>query len=237
MLRRCLLPSFSLLAMLAGCGSEPQGDAASTAPSTQPSPGADKATLMAKPVVDFADIAVPEVGGIDSAAAARINATLATLRDRAVEAAKQCRASAGSMPFQYRYAAQPSYNDRGVLSLRITGEGQCGGAKGSTIVAAHTFDLATGADVNVVDASGKTPAELAALAVQGYAGAADCKTFLAGDQASLDSAFVTDRGVGVNYAVNVGAAESCAAEPGLAPWTALAGGLKAPLAIVAETAR
>lgn len=249
MSRLYLLAPFGVLTALAGCGAEPQKNSASTAPAAQSgvaaaeatttaqATAATKATLTAQSVPDFADISVPTISGINNAAAQRINATLATLRNRAVAGAKQCRTSAGSNPFSYRYAAQPTFNDRGVLSLRITGAAACGGTRDDTIVEAHTFDLATGAEVNVTEASGTSAAKLAALAVQGYRGDAGCKTFLAGDGASLGSAFVTDRGIGVNYTVDVGAAESCAAEPGVVPWAALAGGLKPPLATLAQPAR
>ncbi|SFP94047.1 hypothetical protein [Sphingomonas rubra] len=234
--------SLGAVALLAACTSPPQGNDAAAAASPRPSSGStnpvvEKASLSPKPVAGFPDISIPEVGGIDAAAASRINAALATVRDQAAVSARECSQIAEGRPFSYGYAAQPTYNDKGVLSLRITGEAGCGGARGTMLTAAHTFDLSSGAEIDVVEASGRTPAALATLAAQEYEGGADCKTFVAGDGATLASAFVTPRGVGVNYSVDAGAAEGCTAEPGLASWTALATGgkLKEPLATLARS--
>lgn len=63
---------------------------------------------------------------------------------------------------------------------------------------------------------------------QGYAGDGDCKEFVDSnvgtDQVELKSAFVTQDGIGVNYEINVGAAQSCAADAGKVAWTALGDG-------------
>ena len=236
MLRPCLQMSSGLALLLTACSSEPSTDPTVVNSPTATGAVQGKAMLTAKPVPGFADVMVPEVSGIADAAAQRINTSLTTLRDRAAQAAAVCRADAGSQPSAYRFAAQPTYNDRGILSLRITGEAACGGAHGNTIAEAQTFDVASGAEVDVVAASGQSPARLAALAVDGYTGEAACKTFLAGDEATLGSAFVAEQGVGVNYAVSVGAAQSCTAEPGLVPWAGLTPSLKAPLKRLAPAA-
>lgn len=148
---RCLygLATIAVLAGLSACN--PPADGSDAQPSGMPQnkvvekkPSSDAATFDEIQVSELEGIKIPTVSGIETAAADRINAALASIRESAVKSATECKATAGSTPFSYEFEAEPGYNADNVLSLRITGHAFCGGANGSTLVDARTFDLTTG---------------------------------------------------------------------------------------------
>ncbi|WP_198045875.1 PdaC/SigV domain-containing protein [Novosphingobium aquimarinum] len=229
------LVSIAVVASLSACqppvddsGAEPTEMAQTKVIEEEPSSDSDAATFDEMQVSDLEGIKIPTVSGIETAAADRINTALTSIRQSAVKSATECKAAAGSNPFTYELSAEPGYNADNVLSLRMTGHSFCGGANGSTLVDARTFDLTTGEEIDVVKASGMSSSELLKASAKGYAGDGNCKDFvdsnIGTDQVEINSAFVTKDGIGVNYDINVGAAESCAADAGNVAWTALGDG-------------
>jgi hypothetical protein len=229
----CGFVSIAVLASMSACkpsvensDAQPAGMADTEAISEEPS--GEAAIVDEMQVSDLEGIKIPRVSGIDTAAADRINSALAEIRKSAVQSATECKDTAGSMPFTYKLEAEPTYNADNVLSLRMTGEVFCGGANGSTLVDARTFDLTTGDEIDVVKATGLSVPDLVKASAKGYAGDGTCKDFvddsIGTDQLAFNSAFVTQDAIGVNYNINVGAAESCAADAGRIAWSALGDG-------------
>lgn len=169
--------------------------------------------------VDDTGIAYPRVMGIAPAAAERINAVLDRRRSEAITGRDDCRRTSEGREINYASRAQERYNQDGLLSFHIVENAFCGGANGTTITGALTFDLATGGEIDVARSIGPDEKIIAQVARRHYAGEPACAAFLR-DQPTLtriDAMFVDRQGLGVVFAFNAGAAESCASSPAIIP--------------------
>lgn len=169
--------------------------------------------------VDDTGIAYPRVAGIAPAAAGRINAVLDRRRREAITGRDDCRRTADGREINYSSRAQERYDQDGLLSFLIVENAFCGGANGTTITGALSFDLATGGEIDVARSIGSDEKAITEVARRHYTGEAACAAFLR-DQPTLtriDAMFVDRQGLGVVFAFNAGAAESCASFPAIIP--------------------
>lgn len=181
-------------------------------------PASTSATLTP---VDIGDRAIswPRVSGLSPAAVERINGVLDRRREAAVVGRNECREIAQGRETRYTSRAEARYNRSGLLSFRITGDAFCGGANGTTIAGALTFDLETGSEIQIARSIGIGRPEIAEAGRSYYSGDADCARFLR-DQPELtepEALFIDSYGLGVIYAFNAGAAESCAKRDSIIP--------------------
>ncbi len=105
------------------------------------------------------------------------------------------------------------------MSFRITADAFCGGANGTTIADALTFDLATGSEIEIARSIGLGRPQIAEAGRSYYSGNADCDAFLR-DQPELaepEALFLDSHGLGVIYPFNAGAAKSCANRDAIIP--------------------
>ena len=181
-------------------------------------PASTSATLTP---VDIGDRAIswPRVSSLLPAAVDRINAVLDRRREAAVNGRNECREIAQGRELRYSSRADVRYNRNGLLSFRITGEAFCGGANGTTIADALTFDLATGREIKIAELIGLNRPQIAEAGRPYYSGSADCAAFLRDQRAlaGLEALFIDSQGLGVIYAFNAGAAESCANRDAIIP--------------------
>lgn len=221
--------SLAAVLLLSACGDsttpEPAAPKAATTPSPAPAPSTAMPTARLEPVDGLPEgISIPRVAGLDAAVLARINAVLDREREDAVHAREACRRTADGRPINYALDARETYNDNGLLSVRMVGEAFCGGANGTTLGSAHSFDLTSGAEIDVIAATGLDRATLFELARGRYAGEAACADVLAdrsrpGNQepADVSAAYLDRAGIGTVLTFNSGASESCGAEPAVIP--------------------
>lgn len=171
--------------------------------------------------VDIGDRAIswPRVTGFSSAAVDRINAVLDRRREAAVAGRNECRQIAQGRETLYSSRAEARYNRDGLLSFRITGDAFCGGANGTTIADALTFDLETGSEIEVARLIGLGQPQIGEAGRSYYSGNADCAAFLRDQRGLVEpkALFIDSKGLGVIYAFNAGAAESCANRDAIIP--------------------
>lgn len=188
-------------------------------------PAIGRAVLKPRLLDGFPSISIPVVTGIASPVARRINLVLDRDRQAALAAAEQCRAGANGRPSSYMRKTNVTYNRNELLSLRFTGDAQCGGAHGSILTGARTFDLRNGVEIDIAKVTRTPLPALGRLAASGYRGNADCRTFLVNSARSNDvtarAAYLVPGGIGVLYDFNVGASGSCGADPAVVPVTKL----------------
>jgi hypothetical protein len=164
------------------------------------------------------DVSIPRVAGIAPNAARLINAALDKRRQAALAEAATCRDAAGASGSHYAITTAVTYNDAGLLSLRFEGDSFCGGANGTPLRGAATFDLRTGEPIDVAAHLKLERESLAALALPFYSGGADCAVVLQDrNLAPLGDVFLTRDGLAVSYDVLVGAAEGCSLPPAVVP--------------------
>ena len=181
-------------------------------------PASAGATLVA---VDIGDRAItwPRATGLSTAAVKRINAVLDRRREAAVTERNECREIAQGRETRFSSRAEERYNRNSLLSFRITGEAFCGGANGTTIGDALSFDLAAGREIDIAGLMGPKLPQIAAVGRSYYSGSEGCAAFLR-DQRKLaepEALFIDRQGLGVIYAFNAGAAESCANRDAIIP--------------------
>lgn len=167
-------------------------------------------------------IAVPGVTGT-GAVVDRINAALDRERREATEGREDCLRRAEGRETSYALQAAERYNGNGLLSFHMSGYSFCGGARGSPMSGALTFDLRTGGELDVAALSGRNPEQLATLGRRYYAGHPDCKAFVRENPnlTRFAAAFVDRRGLGIVLAFDAGAAERCTDDPAIIPVAAL----------------
>lgn len=186
-------------------------------------PALGRAVLKPRLIDGFPSISMPFATGIASPVARRINLVLDRDRQAAMDAAEQCRVVANRQPSSYTRKTNVTFNRNGLLSLHFTGDAQCGGAHGSILAGARTFDLSNGVEIDVAKVTGLALPALGRLAASGYRGNAGCRTFLVNRAGSKDvtarAAYLVPGGIGVLYDFNVGAAGSCGADPAIVPVT------------------
>jgi hypothetical protein len=197
-------------------GAAPKAQAQAAPPAPAPARAGDSATLV--PFAD-GDIAIPRVTGIDAGAARRIEAALERERARYRRWNGECRSLAAEADAEgaVEVEAIAAYNAHRLLSLRLEGLAFCGGANGSPIHDAMTFDLRTGERIDVAAATGLPRDELAALARPFYpAGECAEPLGLAGG-ADFKTAYLDRGGLAVLYSFNSGATEACSLTPAVIP--------------------
>lgn len=223
------------IVLLSGCGesSAPEAtvpeatpeQAANAMPSAGPAPASAMPTARLEPVTGLPPgISIPRVVGLDAAISARINAVLDREREDAVNAREACTRTAEGRPINYALEARETYNDDGLLSVRMVGEAFCGGASGTTLGSAHSFDLTSGAEIDVIAATGLNRAALFELSRSRYTGEGACAELLTDrsrpgneEPADVSAAFVDRAGIGTVLTFGSGASESCGAEPAIIP--------------------
>lgn len=181
-------------------------------------PASTSATLAPVEIGDRA-ISWPRVTGLSPAAVERINAVLDRRREAAVAGRNACREIAQGRETRYSSRAEERYNRDGLLSFRITGEAFCGGANGTTIANALSFDLETGREIDIAGLIGPDLPQIAELGRSYYSGSEGCAALLR-DQPKLaepEALVIDSQGLGVIYAFNAGAAESCANRDAIIP--------------------
>lgn len=219
----------AVLLALSGCDSGSTEDSAQPLanPAVPAEPGSAEtapepldSVVLIPVALESSGVAVPNVGG-SGPVVDRVNAVLERTRRIALADRRECAslATGNENEIDYEYVAEPRYNADGLLSFRVSGLASCGGANPTTLTGAITFDLATGERIDVAALSGSTRDELAELGRSHYTGEAQCAAFLRDNpaKARLDHAFIDREGLGLVYAFDAGAAESCAAEPAVIP--------------------
>ena len=199
------------------------GSSAATPPPASPDrrvqqPASTSATLTPVNIGDRA-ISWPRVSGPPPAAVERMNAVLDRRREAAVTGRNECREIAQGRETRYSSRAEARYNRAGLLSFRITGDAFCGGANGTTIADTLTFDLETGNEIEVARLVGLGEPQIVEAGRSYYSGNPDCAAFLR-DQPELAASkalFLDSHGLGVIYAFNAGAADSCASRDAIIP--------------------
>ena len=184
-------------------------------------PAAGAATFV--PNAD-SDVRVPRVRLAGSPwAEQRINRVLDEVRLTALRERAQCLGEAPKGRAEYNFKASPTYNRAGKLSFRMEGFAFCGGANGTFLQGARSFDTANGGEIDALAGSGMSRAALEALGRGYYRGEPACYDALQSEQenATLAHGFLAEEGLGLLYAFSSGAAESCGAEPAVIPWNKL----------------
>lgn len=181
-------------------------------------PGSSSASLAPVDIGDGA-ISWPRVTGLSPAAAERINAVLDRRHEAAVAARKECREIAQGRETRYSSRAEERYNRNGLLSFRITAEAFCGGASGTTIADAVSFDLKTGREIDIAGLINPKLPQIAERGHSYYSGSEGCALFLRDQRefAEPEALFIDSQGLGVIYAFNAGAAERCANRDAIIP--------------------
>jgi hypothetical protein len=164
-------------------------------------------------------IRIPRVAGIPTDAARRINQVLDRERLSAVRARKECRSSANGRDIHYDLAAEVRYNKDGLLSLRLIGDSFCGGANGTPLYGLRTFDLRTGLEVDVIDATGLAAEALGRMAQPYYSTGTECEAIIAegSESARVMGAFLDAKGLAIVYRIMFGAGEGCSSVPAIIP--------------------
>lgn len=233
----------SAFIMLAACSSEPVSqnraatvDSATSAPTGQP--------VASALVAQFEQVAseppgidVPRVIGLPEPVAARINAALDQERQEVVNGREACvRAAGAADKSHYALKAVPQRNGGGLLSFRMDGDAYCGGANGSTLTGAKSFDLTSGEEIDVIPLAGLTAEQLGELARPYYRGSTDCAALFEQSNdmnqlVTVSAAYPAEDGLGVVYSFNAGAAEGCGSATAVIPRAVLtaAAGLRPPL--------
>jgi len=171
-----------------------------------------------EPVAAPGDVSVPRVVGLEPSVARPINAALDERRRAALAEAAECRAAVGPGGGHYSLTTAVAYNDDGLLSLRFEGDSFCGGANGTPLRGAATFDLRTGKAVDVAAQTTLGREALATLALPHYTGGEACAAVLRDRAlAPLGDVFLARDGLAVAYDVSIGAAEGCSLPPAVVP--------------------
>jgi hypothetical protein len=181
-----------------------------------PARAGESATLAA-----FADggVSIPRVSGIEAGAARRIEAAIEGERERYRRWNGECRrlAAEAEMEGAVEVEAIAAYNAHGLLSLRLEGLAYCGGANGTPIYDAMTFDLRSGERIDVAALTGLSGEQLAALARPFYpAGECSEPLGLAGG-AEFKTAYLDRGGLAILYSFGGGASEGCSLTPAIVP--------------------
>lgn len=139
--------------------------------------------------------------GYEPTVARKVNAVLAADQQAVVAARVACRELAADRGFRHTFTTRTTYKSATLLSVHTSGYVFCGGANGSYIERARTFDLRSGNELDLADTLGVQHAELTALAVPRYSGGVACAKELHPRGADFERPvlYLTETGLAVHY--------------------------------------